>query len=338
MKRWQRVCMGIGSIFHLMAGIVLAEDLPRVAIVNSPGDPLRQAETARAIEALRQAGFVDQQTMRLTIFTEETPEENAERIRAMQPAVVLDIGNNNARDNVAPLLRDTDLPIIYQYLAPDHPSQSHITGVYSFLPDMIYNSYKFLRLIAPPQPGQKSVFFENTLSPIFRREEVADAMQRLGVPLKTVYDTALFEDWQHAIETVNADPEVAWVIHGVWPTFRRDGSKVDMEHEVAPWHRTYLKKAMVTQYDIAVQWGVLAAFGIDLPEVGFQCGEMAARVLKGEDINTIKAEYPRKTLVALNRKTADAMGIIFPPDVLNLANVIYHDWDGKEVTRKSGLK
>ena len=76
---------------------------------------------------------------------------------------------------------------------------------------------------------------------------------------------------------------------------------------------------------------------MDLDDVGRQCGEMAARVLKGEDIKTINAEYPRKTLVALNRKTADTMGLIFSPDVLNLANVIYHDWDGKEVTRKSGL-
>lgn len=65
---------------------------------------------------------------------------------------------------------------------------------------------------------------------------------------------------------------------------------------------------------------------------------MAARVLKGEDVKTINAEYPRKTLVALNRKTADTLGIMFSLDVLNLANVIYHDWEGKEVSRKSGLK
>lgn len=83
-----------------------------------------------------------------------------------------------------------------------------------------------------------------------------------------------------------------------------------------------------------MQWGLLCAFGVNLDDTGLQCGEMAARALKGEDITTIKAEYPRNTLVALNRQTADAMGIIFSPDVLNLANVIYHDWEGKNVTRK----
>ena len=170
---WMK-CLGLCAFAGALALNSNAADLPNVVIVNSPGDSLRQAETNRAIDALQQAGFIDQHTMLLTILTTETPEAHAERIRALRPAVVLDIGNNNARDNVAPLLRDTTIPIIYSYLDPDEPLQPSMTGVYSFLPDMIYNSYKFLRLIAPPQPGQKSVFFENTLSPIFRRDEVAD--------------------------------------------------------------------------------------------------------------------------------------------------------------------
>ena len=111
-----------------------------------------------------------------------------------------------------------------------------------------------------------------------------------------------------------------------------------MATETAVWHREHLKKPIVTYWEVAVQWGLLCAFGVNLDDTGLQCGEMAARALKGEDITTIKAEYPRNTLVALNRQTADAMGIIFSPDVLNLANVIYHDWEGKNVTRKSGLQ
>jgi ABC-type uncharacterized transport system substrate-binding protein len=65
-----------------------------------------------------------------------------------------------------------------------------------------------------------------------------------------------------------------------------------------------------------------------------QVGEMAARVLQGEAIQTIKAEYPRKVSIALNRKTADFVGITFSMDVLKLANVIYNDYEGKDVIRK----
>ncbi len=53
-----------------------------------------------------------------------------------------------------------------------------------------------------------------------------------------------------------------------------------------------------------------------------------------EDIRTIKAEYPNKVSISLNRKTATKLGMVFSLDVLNLANVIYDDYEGKQVIRK----
>jgi ABC-type uncharacterized transport system substrate-binding protein len=61
---------------------------------------------------------------------------------------------------------------------------------------------------------------------------------------------------------------------------------------------------------------------------------MAAQVLHGEDVRTINAQYPRKVSISLNRKTATNLGIVFPMEVLNLAGVIYDDYEGKQVIRK----
>ncbi len=80
--------------------------------------------------------------------------------------------------------------------------------------------------------------------------------------------------------------------------------------------------------------GVLAGFGIDINERILQISEMAVRVLHGEAIQSIKAEYPQKVNIALNRKTATNLGIVFSLNVLNLANVIYDDYEGKQVIRK----
>jgi len=73
---------------------------------------------------------------------------------------------------------------------------------------------------------------------------------------------------------------------------------------------------------------------MDLNDVGAQCGELAARVLQGEPIIAIKAEYPRKVTIALNRKTATNLGIVFSMDVLKVASVIYDDYEGKQVIQK----
>jgi len=61
---------------------------------------------------------------------------------------------------------------------------------------------------------------------------------------------------------------------------------------------------------------------------------MVARLLQDEDIRTIKAEYPGKVSISLNRKTATNLGLVFSLNVLNLANVIYDDYEGKQVIRK----
>ena len=277
----------------------------------------------------------------MIVKQQSSPEDGFEQAQAIQPDVIIEF---SLRNYALDLLHGSNIPVVFGLMNPqtytDHDGipLKNITGVYTRLDDMAYNSYKFLNKVAPLKPGQQVVFLENSHPNRLSKEEAQEALARLGIPLKAAIDATVYEDWQAAILRYNDDPDVGWVLMGVWPTERRDGSIVDMETEVAPWQREHLKKPMVTYWEIAVQWAMLCGFGIDLSDVGLQAGEMAARVLKGEDIKTIKAEFPRKTFVALNRKTADFMGITFSLDVLNLANVIYHDWEGKNVSRKSGLR
>ena len=94
------------------------------------------------------------------------------------------------------------------------------------------------------------------------------------------------------------------------------------------------KKPGSSYWDQRVQADVLCGFIVNLSASYAQCERMAARVLQGEGIRTIQAEYPRKINIALNRKTATNLGIIFSMDVLKLANIIYDDYEGKQVIRK----
>ena len=340
MKRMMKTAAWLG----LLAGATLSADaaaeMKNVLILNFPYDNYRVSMTARVIDALKQAGFEDRQNIAISMFQSQNIAEGIAKVQELAPDVVIDISVrnrilNDLNGSAVPLIASSDIePFVDAQGVP----KANITGVYSVLQDMVYNSYKFLQKVAPLQPGQQAVFLENTLSNRIPKEAALDALKRLGIPLKAVADASVYEDWQAAILKYNDDPEVGWILMGVWPSIKRDGSVPDMEHETAAWQREHLKKPMVTYWEIAVQWAMLCGFGMDLDDVGRQCGEMAARVLKGEEITTIKAEYPRKTLVVLNRKTADTLGITFSLDVLNLANVIYHDWEGKNVSRKSGLK
>ena len=298
-----------------------------------------ESQASSILQGLEQAGFVDQKNMtfsRIPVSPTDDVTQLVAQVQAAAPDVIVIAVESG---NVLEALKGLPIPVIArmdvdQYVTAEGTPTANITGVYPVQPDMVYNSYKFLQQVAPLEAGQQVVFLDN---PEFRpmlKEVVVDALRRLQIPLKAVVDATMYEDWQEAILQYSDDPEVGWFLYGANPTIKRDGSGVDDGKDTYPWLQTHLKKPSISHLMTYVQGGILCGFGIDLNEVGVQSVEMAARVLQGEPINTIKAEYPRKVNIALNRKTATELGIVFSLDVLNLANVIYDDYEGKQVIRK----
>ena len=343
MKRSMIVVIVVGLWSALAFGAGAAE-MKTVIILTYPGDAAehRVIMSQHAVAALKDAGFVDQENVAIQVWKDEHDlEAEIAAIKEINPAVVLDFSAR--QPEISKALFGSNIPLfetwgIEEYINADHLPKGNIGGVYTYYNDMLYNSYKFLRMVAPLKAGQQAVFLYNTQLDLIPRPHVEDALKRLNIPLKAVVDTTMLENWRDAVLAYNDDPTVGWILMGVYPTIKRDGSPTNMEQECEPWLREHLKKPLVTYWESAVKNGILCGLAVDLNESARQAAEMAARVLKGEDIKTIQVEYPRKTLVTLNRKTADVMGITIPLNALSLANVIYHDWEGKEVTRKSGLK
>jgi hypothetical protein len=223
---------------------------------------------------------------------------------------------------------------VERYVNAEGLPTANVSGVYSNLPDMAYNSYKFLQKAAPLKAGQKAVFLEIPEVPLIPTAVVVDALERLDIPLKAVVDGTIFEDWQQAILQYNDDPEVGWILRVTGPVRKQDGSRVDVLTEMFSFIREHAKKPTVTYWDFSVRAGELCGFGIDLDALAAQTGKLATHVLQGEQVQSIKAEYPQKVSISLNRKTATNLGIVFSLDVLNLANVIFDDYEGKQVIRK----
>jgi ABC-type uncharacterized transport system substrate-binding protein len=258
------------------------------------------------------------------------------QVQEVAPDVIINLGEFT---QVVAALQELSIPLVTgngveRYVSAEGEPTANVTGIYSNLPDMVYNSYKFLQKVAPLKPGQKVVFLENPEVPSISKAAVVDALQRLQIPLKTVVDARIYEDWQQAILQYSDDPEIGWILLGALPTRKRDGNLVDVLKDAVPFKQEHLKKPTVTYWEPAVRTGELCGFSLDLDEVAAQSGKLAARVLQGEPIQSIKAESPQKISIALNRKTATKLGIVFPTKVLGLANVIYDDYEGKQVIQK----
>ena len=71
-----------------------------------------------------------------------------------------------------------------------------------------------------------------------------------------------------------------------------------------------------------VKNGCIASAGLDYLELGRQAGVMAARVLKGESVDSIPYETLKESKITINPGVAEALGITIPESVLNTADKI----------------
>lgn len=71
---------------------------------------------------------------------------------------------------------------------------------------------------------------------------------------------------------------------------------------------------------MAGQVGGLMSYGFSFPEMWRRGAEMVARVLRGAKAGEIPMEQPTVYELALNLKTANALGITIPPTFLTRVN------------------
>jgi putative tryptophan/tyrosine transport system substrate-binding protein len=69
--------------------------------------------------------------------------------------------------------------------------------------------------------------------------------------------------------------------------------------------------------------GCFAAYGFDYYDIGYQAGEMAVSILKGEKKpSEIKPEFPKKLKLVINKKAAELQGIELKPEWESMAEYI----------------
>lgn len=72
-----------------------------------------------------------------------------------------------------------------------------------------------------------------------------------------------------------------------------------------------------------VKAGALYALDRDYVDIGLQCGEVAGKLLDGASAGTLPPLHPRKVTYAVNLKTASAMNLDLPPDLIRGATHVF---------------
>jgi len=78
--------------------------------------------------------------------------------------------------------------------------------------------------------------------------------------------------------------------------------------------------------DPSVERGGIACWGFDYYDIGYQTGEMVARILNGDGkANNVPVEKGETIFLSVNTAAAERMGITIPQSIIDDADVIYEE-------------
>ena len=129
--------------------------------------------------------------------------------------------------------------------------------------------------------------------------------------------------------TVTNSSEVLQAINSL--TGKADAIFIPIDNAVAsamPAVAQAANKAQIPVYvgaDSMVKDGGLATYGINYTVLGQETGKMAAEILKGKNPGDIPVKSMTDMDIYLNQKTADALGITIPADILEKAAQVFNE-------------
>lgn len=196
---------------------------------------------------------------------------------------------------------------------------TNVTGVASLATELTANR---LRLLKEVNPDIARVAYPHSDASLgdaaaVKSIEIAKATAaQLGIelillPVKTAGENAL------VAKKITADAVQGMIVGGdslVW-------SGLDAYIAAA-----IMEKLPFAAFDTSqVAQGALVGIGPDYRRLGEQAAGMAHKILRGAPPSGIRVEVPEKLVLAVNLKTARAIGVALPDDLLNRADLVIRE-------------
>jgi len=190
----------------------------------------------------------------------------------------------------------------------------NITGLSTVVPGFTAKEVEVLREMVPT--ASKIAILANPGNPMHRltiAEELPPAAQQLGVALPIVEATTA-EELDIAFASAVTQHADAIIVFADGLTFRH-AKKITA---LAAKHR--LPSMYLFQYFVAN--GGLISYGPDVSDLLFRAGGYVDKILKGAKPADLPVEQPTKFHLAINMKTAKALGLTVPPSLLVRADEV----------------
>ena len=232
---------------------------------------------------------------------QKNPESIVSLVKAEKPDIILALGTRAAKFSQQYL---NNFPIVYALvLNPENIEGNNITGVLLDIPARM--ELESVKKIFPEVKKIGAIYSDESLA---RVNELNQAATDLGLQLikKKINDDK---------ELPQAVSDIAWQINCLMMVA---DTKIYFPQSVKYLLLESLRQKfpVIGLSKLHTKAGALLSIDCDYYDLGRQSGELAIRVLDGEQPGSIPPERPRKVTFSLNLYSAGRLGIKFSPDII----------------------
>jgi putative ABC transport system substrate-binding protein len=298
-----------------LPGVIAAQER-RIVIVKSSNSAGFQAATEGVKKEIRKGQFNPVFIEYDLSLSSAGEEQDVKKVRELKPDLIVTIGSRSTA-----LLSQviTDIPIVFSevlnpissgFARSMRSSQRNLTGASLDIP--IRTQLDKFRLIVPGM-RRLGVIYTRDSEPMVK--EARKVCQEMGLELLAT--------------GISSEREIPQVIETL-------GEKVDGLWAVAD---TLIFTPQSTQYLLLyslrngipiegpftsfVKAGALFTLAWDDKDIGRQSGELALRILAGENPKDIPISTPRMIYLILNLRTAEQINLDIPPHIVSVAKEVY---------------
>jgi putative ABC transport system substrate-binding protein len=296
--------------------------LPIVGFLRSEplGDAMHLVAAFRA--GLKETGFTEDQNV---IIELRSAEGHVDRLTALvaelihRPVAVI-VANSLAA--VAAVTATSRVPIVFAtgtdpvqdhlVTSLNHPG-GNVTGVVFFASNLAAKRLELLRQLVPKATIMAVLVRPNTPETEAERRNVLAAAQATGQQL-LLFDASTEPEIAAAFKDA-AQRGAGALLVGSGPFFN------SQREYIVSMAARYALPAMFNIAE-AVAAGGLISYGTSITDAYRQAGIYAGRILKGEKPADLPVMQPTKFDLIINLKTAKALGLTVPPNLLALADEV----------------
>jgi ABC-type uncharacterized transport system substrate-binding protein len=303
-------------------------------------DACGQPQYKAAMDALRQSGFANLSSKGYFLDTRVTAKEDVLKaieqikkdIRAAKPRLVFTIDDAAFAMLYEEVLQHPGVKMVFtglnrklsyyndkaRFLSNRTPV-ANITGVFEYL--FMREQFGMLESILKRPVNKVAVLYSTDAVGVILKDQILDEMK--GTPYEDRIVLFAAEDIPTMIRharTINDDKQIdAYIPVTMSVPDPADNKRKTMDL-VAPTLIKNIRKIDLSLNSSFTEYGFFGGVSIDFYQMGFQTGFLASKLLKGGAIKDIPVEDARRSIIAVNRKRVQELGIHLSPEARSIVD------------------